>query len=150
MGNASDLDALVNGLLPRLYTTAHWMARPPIRPEDAVQETLMHFIRSHRQDPARIRDPLGWCLSVLIRECRRRPRESSLPTGDILSPAADPAQEAADRERDRILHEALAGLPDDERDPIGLHVFGGMTIRQASEALGVPSATVHHRHPRRI
>ena len=93
----------------------------PAEAEDAAQEALIRvFARASEYDPRR--DALPWILGIAAWEIRtarqrqRRRREDALGEAELERPSAGPgpAEDAAARERDRLVEAALSALrPED-------------------------------------
>jgi len=144
----TDLKELVAELLPRLYNTARYLAGNSDRAEDAVQETMLELIRNLREDPSRIRNPLGWSFRVLNRICRKR-RPPSIPLKEeIPQNHPGPEKAALTEELREQVRRSLRTLPPEEREVICLHVFGGLSIRDLASTLDLPKSTAHERFRR--
>jgi RNA polymerase sigma-70 factor (ECF subfamily) len=122
-----------------------------VRPSSLVQETFLraaqHFDRFHGRTE---RELLNWLrqilLHVLANEQRRlgaaragggRACHSLNDVAEkVVAPTDTPAQQAADRERDRELEQALARLPEHYRRVIELHHQEGRSFAEAGHALG--------------
>ena len=121
--------------------------------EDAVQEAFLTVWRqAERLDPARGR--VGSFLMTVVHHkaidllrSRRGQEARSVP----LDPATIEAQEADVLDRvatsmgAAAAREALRSLPQEQREPIELAYFEGMTHVEIAEALGVPLGTVKSR-----
>jgi len=121
--------------------------------EDAVQEAFLTVWRqAERLDPARGR--VGSFLMTVVHHkaidllrSRRGQAARSVP----LDPATIEAQEADVLDRvatsmgAAAAREALRSLPQEQREPIELAYFEGMTHVEIAEALGVPLGTVKSR-----
>ncbi|MFN0019242.1 MAG: RNA polymerase sigma factor [Pirellulaceae bacterium] len=68
---------------------------------------------------------------------------------DGLPPEAASANETDDYlaglEDSLLLHRSVAALPQDIQEPLRLHYFNGLTVRQVGELLGESPTTVHRR-----
>jgi RNA polymerase sigma-70 factor (ECF subfamily) len=70
---------------------------------------------------------------------------AALPdTLQVGSCASDPARVVAARETEAALDRAIAGLPDDQRTVLTLHLMTEMTSAQVGQALGRPAGTVRY------
>lgn len=131
------------------YALARRIVRDPELAEDVVQESFLSVWRgAGRFVPERARAS-SWLLTLVHRravdlvrrEQRRRADplgEAALPDGDERS-AADEAWLRLERER---VQEALARLPDQQRELLELAYFGGFTQSQLAERLGRPLGTI--------
>jgi len=74
---------------------------------------------------------------------RARIRFPHLPLETAAEPAsADPLEELADRERQRIVARCVERLPQLYRSVIYMHYWLGSSVEEIAEALGVPEGTV--------
>ena len=118
--------------------------------EDAAQEA---FIDAYHRLAA-LREPAafpGWLRRVVFKHCdrlTRRARLSAVPlesAGDLASHDPDPGQAAQSNEiKDKVL-EAIAALPDAEREATTLFYINGYSQNEVSEFLDVPVMTVKNR-----
>ncbi|MFJ3230494.1 RNA polymerase sigma factor [Streptomyces sp. NPDC086787] len=76
---------------------------------------------------------------------RRDVRADELTLHAIPEPGPGPDQTVVDRERRRLLHCALAELPQPQWEVIHLAYFAGRTYRQAAVELGIPEGTAKTR-----
>jgi RNA polymerase sigma-70 factor (ECF subfamily) len=74
----------------------------------------------------------------LARDGRRRGRREGELTGEFVAGGAAP-DERVDFEQTL---DALRALPEDLREPLSLHVFGGLPYEEIARELGVPLPTV--------
>jgi RNA polymerase sigma-70 factor (ECF subfamily) len=129
--------------------------RSPEDVADLVASVFVQVIESARRfDPARGR-AVPWLLGVaantLSAERRRRARAEGtvrrLVGRRYLSPDDhDRVEERLDAAAQaRRAHEALAGLPDGEREAVELVVVDGLTPGEAAEALGLSATAVRSR-----
>ena len=74
-------------------------------------------------------------------------REEGLPEGHGEEPARgdDPLARVLDREAERVLHQALAELPSEQRAVLTLRVVEEMSYKEIAEALALPPGTVMSR-----
>ncbi|MBN1441532.1 MAG: sigma-70 family RNA polymerase sigma factor [Planctomycetes bacterium] len=143
---ASELNRTVEGLLPRLYNTAYYLAGDSHRAEDLVQETLAMFIESHRRNPSRVRHPLRWCLRVLARVSWKRPRLAECPIPDDLAcDRPGPEEAVSDEELRRLVRASMQALSREERQVVSLRVFGELTLREVGREMGMPRSTAYDR-----
>lgn len=117
------------------------------RAEEVVQEAVMRLWRApERFDPRR--GTLAGYLTVLCRgaaidriraDAARTAREARSAWGSDLTYSLPAAVD------DRMVTEALAGLPERERTPIVLAMYDGMSYRQIAASLALPEGTVKSR-----
>jgi len=147
-------------LFARYAAVAHALAFRLVRQaqvaEEIVQEAFLAVWRTpERFDPSR-GSVRSWLMGTVHHRAvdavrreqaqRRRadqaaalvPRIADDPTDDVLSALDLP------RER-RLVQEALAGLPDEQRDVIYRMYFDGMSQSQIAERTGLPLGTVKSR-----
>jgi RNA polymerase sigma-70 factor (ECF subfamily) len=137
-----ELGRLLDRHAPALVLYARqWCAAP----EDVVQEAFLKFV-GQKEPP---RDAVAWlyrvvrnaALTAARSERRRRHHESVAGerapwfTPDPLG-ALDSATATA----------ALQGLPEEEREVIVAHLWGGLTFEQIAEVAGCSSSTAHRRY----
>ena len=148
-GNRDAFDDVYSGAWPlvRGFVARHLR---PAEAEDVAQEALLSvFARASEFD--RDRDALAWILGIAAWEIRsartrtRRRREDTLDEGSLAErPGGGPTPEenAAFRERDRSIEEALAAL----------HPADAMTLRvyMNDERPGVAPATFRKRVQRAV
>lgn len=148
-----------DGALAELYDrygrTAYALARRVLRDaalaEDAVQEAFMAVWRTApRFVPERARAST-WLLTLVHRRAVDLVRREERRRGEPLEAAAEPAS-AGGAEADALLrlerervHEALARLPDAQREALELAYFGGFTQAELADRLGQPLGTIKSR-----
>jgi RNA polymerase sigma-70 factor, ECF subfamily len=136
-GAFRELYALVS---PRLLGYLLKMARSRALAEDVLQQT---FLKVHRARTAYIRgtDPLPWIYSIahrtFIDEARRAKRAIVTPAGDDVPDVAAPVpDEPVDPELTRQALDALAQLPEQQREAVVLTKLDGKTVAEAAEIAG--------------
>lgn len=111
-------------------------------PEDVVQES---FARLANHAPA---DPVAWmyrvvrnrAISVGRSERRRRRREEQVAGQSWFVSTPGERLDAA------AATVALRHLPDDEREAVVAHVWGGLSFAQIGELTNSSAATAHRRY----
>jgi RNA polymerase sigma-70 factor (ECF subfamily) len=129
----------------------------PSAAEDVTQEVFMRlWRRPENYVPQRGRFVI-WILSVTrnraideLRTRGRRLKREALPTWNVedsLSAVSkdDPARDAQLSDERRIIVRALAMLPPDQRQPIELAYFRGLTQQEIATLLHQPLGTVKTR-----
>lgn len=113
--------------------------------EDIAQETFLRMFE-HRERLASARQLPSWLFTVAsrlaARERRRRNRPNPGENAPLPARPENPAGSLQREQRDRIVLRALAQLGENDRRLITLRYFGGLSIRQLSETLGIPMGSV--------
>ncbi len=126
--------------------------------EDAVQEAFVkaYYALARFRSPAPFRP---WILRIVSNEARNRRRSARRREGLALRVAGErpsgdaaPSPEAAvlERETNRALLDAIAGLPERERLVIGYRYFLGLSEAEIAGVLGVRPGTVKSRCSRAL
>ncbi len=148
-GDASAFRELYGLLAPRLLGYLMKMARSRALSEDLLQQT---FLKVHRARGAYVRgaDPLPWIYSIahrtFIDEARRKKRAIVNVGADDEIPevaAGIDGQTAASRDESRVDPElakaaldALAQLPESQREAVVLTKLDGKSVAEAAEIAG--------------
>jgi RNA polymerase sigma-70 factor (ECF subfamily) len=132
------------------YGLAYRILQDAALAEDAVQEAFLQIWRgagSYRPERAKAST---WLLTFVHRRAvdlvRREQKRRTLPeVGETQ--AADPGadEEAVQRSRREIVQDALRRLPAEQREPIELAYYGGLTQSELAERLGQPLGTIKSR-----
>ncbi len=134
-------EALVQALSTDLYRYALWLCRDRNRAEELVQET---FLRAWRSLDA-LRDERaakGWLITILRRE-HARGYEGYRPDMDRDIDPDDLAGVAEETPADTLaLRRAVAGLSDEYREPLLLHILAGYRCDEIAEILGLSPGAV--------
>ncbi|NKB70377.1 MAG: sigma-70 family RNA polymerase sigma factor [Candidatus Latescibacteria bacterium] len=119
--------------------------------QDAAQEA---FIEAHAT-LSKLEHPLAfpaWLRRIVFKRCdrlsrSRRPlRILSLEAAlEVASSDKSPAQIAEENQVNKLVHEALDRLPDQERQIVYLHYIADHPQREIADFLGVPVHTVKNR-----
>ena len=151
------LAEIYDRLAPRVYGLALRMLRSGPDAEDLTQEIFAAvWDRPGAYDPAR--SPMGaWILLLTrsravdrLRSMKAR-RDRGLVPGEggelpeVLDPAPGPAEHAESARTGRAVREALARLPEAQRQAIEAAFLDGMTQTEVAERLGAPLGTVKTR-----
>ena len=90
-----------------------------------------------------------WLVSVALNAIVDHTRRSrpTVALDDVPHPASPERaeQRAVEMERRDVLHAALSGLPEDQRQAINLAYFGGLTQAEIAEVLNQPLGTIKGR-----
>ena len=120
---------------------------------DVAQEAMLRLLRALRSvSPQTTRDFFNLAaeqirrqLIDLARQYRRVPVQA-LPVGDSSGDGSDPpAPAGTDLERWEHFHEAVAKLPAEQREVIGLTFYHGWTQARIAELFGVDERTIRRR-----
>lgn len=156
---AKDKDAL-NTLYSRYMTpvyslSLHMLKQPPLA-EEVTQDVFLNIWLKASSFNASRGNPRSWIMSVThhrvvdVIRSRRRTTTMTDPEGyDTLErlPSSEPpveAQVAQSLDRERIM-QALATLPDNQREVIELAYFEGYSQSEMAEKLSQPLGTVKTR-----
>ena len=125
--------------------------------EDLLQETFVRIWRHAGRFDGRAKAS-SWVFQIGLNVARdaarrRRVRDAADRTaarrnGRPHAPPAGSLCEADDARR--AVRRAVAGLPDDLREPLALRRFGGLTVAETAAALGLPEGTVKDRCARAL
>jgi len=136
------------------FSLAYRMCGRRAMAEDIVQDAFVSLWRSAAiYNPAR-GSVRAWVLGVVrnraIDAFRREAAKTASDVGEQAVVERIPAPELTEREverRDdaRQVHDALKGLPPDQRQVIELAFFGGFSHTQIAEMLKLPAGTVKGR-----
>ena len=159
-GDEQAMAALYDHYARGVYALALRMVRQPNVAEEIVQETFGRVWRAaHSFDGSASFE--GWlyriarniCIDQLRRQ-RARPEtqdtmepdsEHEHPLESIADEAADVAEEAWERLRREQVRQALNALPPEQRAPLELAYFEGLTHREIAERLNEPLGTIKTR-----
>jgi RNA polymerase sigma-70 factor (ECF subfamily) len=145
-GDHAAFSALAAQAVDRLYAVASLILRDPDAADDAVQEALVHAWQ--RLPSLRDVDRWdGWLYRLVVNACtdqRRRQRrfDASVRVLRIEPSVDDTAAALADREQ---LERAFGRMSVDHRAIVVLHVYLGLTLAAAADALGIPVGTAKSR-----
>ena len=138
-------DALLHRGYPRL-------ARPPLNLQademlSAVVERLLKALREARPGTVRqffalANQHMRWELNDMARRLDEQPAAVELCDGLVPAPAGSDSGLSADGRR---MLEAIANLPEGEREAFDLVRVQGMTQAEAAQVLGVSAMTVNRR-----
>lgn len=149
--DASSLAAVYDAHAGIAYGLALRLLGDASEAEDAVQESFVALWRqAERLDPSQ--SLRSYLLSIVhnkaVDRLRRRGRRREVVlegAAQVRSSVGEPEAEA-ERLSDRFLvREALAMLPDEQRQAVELAYFGGLTINDVAKRTRVPVGTVKSR-----
>jgi RNA polymerase sigma-70 factor (ECF subfamily) len=132
------------------YGLAYKILQDAALAEDAVQEAFLQIWRSAGSYRPERGKASTWLLTFVHRRAvdlvRREQTRRALPVvGDPegSGPGADEA--AVTRSRREIVQDALRRLPAEQREPIELAYYGGLTQSELAERLDQPLGTIKSR-----
>jgi RNA polymerase sigma-70 factor (ECF subfamily) len=147
-GDASAFRELYAAVAPRLYGYLVKMARHRALADDLLQQT---FFKVHRARAAYVRgaDPIPWIYAIahrtFIDEVRKAKRAivvvgdpNDLPEigADLTGRDAASRDEPADPELVKAAMDALAQLPEQQREAVVLTKLDGKSVAEAAEIAG--------------
>ena len=140
----ADYFSRIEPLKEQLYRVAYLYLGSESAAVDAVDEAVYRGYLK-RRSLRREAYFSTWLTRILINVCldelRRRQRETPVET----------LPERAETPYDALpLQEALDRLPEDLRSVIALRYFGGFTLAETAQALGLPEGTVSSRQRRAL
>jgi RNA polymerase sigma-70 factor (ECF subfamily) len=147
-------------LVERYQSVAHRTAFALGAGDDTADVVQEAFVKAYLAlDRFQVGEPFRpWILRIVVNETRNRWRWMSrhrtvpLPlVGDDLT-AAVPATEqvAEERERSRLLRDALIALPPHQREVVVCRYLLDLSERDTAQILGIPSGTVKSRLSRAL
>ncbi|MFC2253977.1 RNA polymerase sigma factor [Labrys portucalensis] len=144
----SDLQRLVEPMIPALRRYARALLRDTVAADDLVQDCLERVVAHWQQ--RRGKDPRTWAFAILhnlaVNRMRQKARRGDhLPFEDVEEGvlARRPPQEDALVQAELV--SALAQLPDDQRSLLLLVSVEDLSYAQVSEILAIPIGTVMSR-----
>jgi RNA polymerase sigma factor (sigma-70 family) len=149
----ADEDALTE-LYDRFGRVAYGLAlrvlRDPALAEDAVQEGFLSVWRTAGRFVAERAKASTWILTLVHRRAVDMVRREQPRRGEPLDVApqatGDDTEEEAWRRLQRTrVQEALARLPDQQREALELAYYGGFTQAELADRLGEPLGTIKSR-----
>ncbi len=134
-----------------LLTIATSLLRDANEAEDVSHDVFVSFAKGI-QEFHLYGSLKNYLISCLVNRARDVYREKMYQvvgldsTGPIRSDSAGPTEAVIDSEEARLLTEALAQLPDQQREVIILHLQGGMKFREIADMQEVSINTVQGRY----
>ena len=151
---ARSSDAALVELYDRHGHTAYGLALRVVRDaalaEDVVQEAFLGVWRSATKFVPERAKATTWIMTFVHRRAVDLVRREERRRGEPLERAAEPLTGSSEEvawlkfERERV-QEALAKLPDQQREAIELAYYGGFTQAEMAERLGQPLGTIKSR-----
>ncbi len=149
------LGALYDRWVRSLYSLVLHLLKDPDEAEDVVEETFWQaWKKADSYEPSK-GAVSTWLLTIGRRKALdrlRAKRRSGADTvsgdfsfADLPSTAPDPAMEVEGAELREQIRNALADLPDEQREVLELGYFSGLSQSEIAEATGQPLGTVKTR-----
>jgi len=151
--------AALRTLFQRYYTRIYWFAQrrlhDPNLTEEVVADVFFEVWRSAGSFAGASR-PSTWLFGIAHFKCvgahrdrKRHKRSAVLPTNvETLHRVADDCdveERLESRDELRLVQQAIAALPEEQRRVIELALIEGLPYEQIAERLGVPEGTVKTR-----
>lgn len=148
MHDSSEWEKWLAQNAPRFLLFARQRAPCEADARDLVQEAVVESLRGA---PDGAPPPLGLvyttihrrAIDLARRESRRQKRELS---ASLESPNDWFDPDIEDRERNRLLQQAMSTLPETQREVITLKVWGGLTFAEIAKVLEIPANTAASRY----
>jgi RNA polymerase sigma-70 factor, ECF subfamily len=150
-GDEDALRRLYDRLARRVRGIALRLLARPAEADDVVQETFVEVWRSaDRYDPAR--GSLATWVSTIAhrRAVDRLRRPATRPLGEeiggaLVASSSSPQENVAEGEVRARVTRALSALPPEQREPIELMYYRGLSQSESAELLGVALGTLKSR-----
>ena len=130
---------------PMVYSLCRRLLRRREDADDAFQAAFLILVRKARSISKRI-SLSSWLYKVTYRvalEVQAREAKHAVPAQcDADFPAAEPADDAARRDLQRVVAEEVDRLPEKYRLPVVLCYLSGKTTEEAARRLGCPRGTI--------
>jgi RNA polymerase sigma-70 factor (ECF subfamily) len=155
---AQDREAMAgfyNQMAGVLFSTAVRMLRDSHEAEEVIQDVFVQIWNKAATFDHALGAPFHWALGITRNRCidrlRARQRRSCL-LDDLadaapfeLAPCAASAQNLLSMDELAVVRSAVEGLSQEQRRPIEMAFFGGMTHLEIAEALDEPLGTIKAR-----
>jgi len=149
-GDRAALTGLINRWSPRLRRYVRRLTDGHDDTEDLVQEIWASVVKKL----SRLRDPAcfpQWIYRIATTRCadwtrqKTRQRKLKKTAGEESAVTVEPESTGAENKRMQLLREAIGRLPAEQRALVSLFYVDEMSVREISEALGLPEGTVKSR-----
>ncbi|RPI25402.1 MAG: sigma-70 family RNA polymerase sigma factor [Acidobacteria bacterium] len=156
-GDAAALSRLYDSYAAIVYSFAERILRDTAAAESVVQDVFLTVWRKAEQFRPERGSLCTWLLTLtrnkaidLLRSSSRRESRyvsiSSDPGAfEMPGSGPDPLSSAIQKEKRELTLRALTEIPDEQKIPIYLNFYGGLSHQEISERLGVPLGTVKTR-----
>jgi RNA polymerase sigma-70 factor (ECF subfamily) len=125
-----------------------------VEAEDVLQETFVQIWKTAATFDDQRGKPLAWFIMLTrsraidrlrSRKTRARLTDSASKEETQITRKTTPADDAVASEEQRTVREALGKLPEEQRVPIEMAYFGGLTQFEIAQKLSQPLGTVKTR-----
>ena len=151
-GDESALATLYDRWSPVVYSLVAHLLKDADGAEDVVEETFWQVWQRAASYDASRGTVRTWILTIgrsrgldRLRSRKRSREDGSTDLSLIRDPGADPSQDAEGAERSRLVYDALAQLPEDQRRALELAYFRGLSQSEIAEYLSEPLGTIKTR-----
>ncbi len=151
-GDESALAALYDRWSQPVYSLVAHLLRDADGAEDVVEETFWQVWQRASSYDASRGTVRTWVLTIgrsraldRLRSRKRNREDISTDLSLIRDPHSDPSQQLEGAERSHLVFEALASIPDDQRNALELAYFRGLTQSEIADLLGEPLGTIKTR-----
>lgn len=149
-GDRSAIGPLYSAHATRAIRTAFLITRNRSAAEDAVQEAFVQVLRTigALRDPAAFRP---WFYRIVVNAAKRSMRRAwrilpiAQPQAEQIDLGPSPDEVAIGQEETAQVRNALASLPESQREILVLRYYTDLTEAEIAEALGLPAGTVKSR-----
>lgn len=137
----------IEAILPDLWRYGYSLTRDRDRTDDLVQDCVERLLR--RRSLWQATRPLKpWAMTVLLnlfRDQRRYEARRPLVPIDGVAEPSSPGGAAEDRLELAEVTAAIDALPQDQREALLLVVMGGLSYKEAAQALSIAEGTLMSR-----
>ena len=120
--------------------------------EDVLQEVFLQVWRKAEDFDEQRGRPFTWLVTMgrsrgidRLRTLASRERTAEAGARDVIEVISDAASDAFKSEQRGLVNDALAQLPDEQKRPLMLAYFDGLTQSEIATHLGAPLGTVKTR-----
>ena len=150
-GNRDALRLLYEKYNDSLRTIAGSMLHDTHTAEDVLHDVFVAFAENAKQLHIRtnLKNYLTTCVVNRVRDefrCRQSRTIELDKTGPISSDSNCPESRVEADEKSRLLTDALAAIPFEQREVIVLHLKGGLKFREIAQVQQTSISTVHGRY----
>jgi RNA polymerase sigma-70 factor (ECF subfamily) len=147
------LEVVVRDHALLVYRIAYSVLRNSMDAEDAVQEVFLRVLRYDKKMSG-VRDQKAWLAQIAWRVAVERrthvARDAARTEGaqvqdSLVSPGQSADRVLLEKERGEFLHQLIAGLPEQLRDPLVLSTLEELSPREVGTMLSISEAAVRSR-----